>query len=163
MSSSTLTPDNLPAGRDRRTGRGHGTEALGPSGSSDSGSDVQGAHGLAHDADRFGLDRGTNEDPDESRAGDTGGPDIGDGNLDSDSDAGGSGERASAGRDTPGADSWDVDVDHIEQDGADIGAIEEGELRAGNREADQPDEGENNRPDLQDDPRNPARTSRRGR
>jgi len=30
MASSTLTPDNLPAGRDRRLGRGHGTEALEP-------------------------------------------------------------------------------------------------------------------------------------
>lgn len=163
MGSSTLTPDNLPAGRDRRTGRGHGTEALGPSDSSDSGSDVQGAHGLAHDADRFGLDRGTNEDPDESRAGDTGGPDVGDGNLDSDSDSGGSGERASAGRDNPRADSWDIDVDHIEEDGVDIGAIEAGELDAANPEAGEYDEDDRNRPDLQDDPRNPARTSRRAR
>jgi hypothetical protein len=161
MSSSTLTPDNLPAGRDRRTGLGHGTEALGPSDSSDTGSDVLGAHGLAHDADRFGLDRGTNEDPDESRAGDTGGPDVGDGNLDSDSDAGGSGERAAAGRDNPRADAWDIDVDHIEEDGEDIGAIEAGELDASNRDAGAYDEGDENRPDLQDDPRNPARTSRR--
>jgi hypothetical protein len=30
MASSTPTPDNLPAGRDRRLGRGHGTEALEP-------------------------------------------------------------------------------------------------------------------------------------
>jgi hypothetical protein len=163
MSSSTLTPDNLPAGRDRRTGRGHGTEALGPSGSSDTGSDVQGAHGLAHDADRFGLDRGTNEDPDESRAADTGGPDIGDGNLDSDSDATGTGERAAAGRDTPAADAWDIDADHIEKDGEDLGAIESGELDATNRDAGELDEGDRNRPDLQDDPRNPARTSRRSR
>jgi len=157
MSSSTLDPDNLPAGRDRRVGRGHGAAALGPSGSSDTGSDVQGAHGLAHDVDRFGLDRGTNEDPDESRAADTGGPDIGD------SDAAGSGERAAAGRDTPGADSWDVDVDHIEEDGEDVGAIEAGELDAGDRDAGELDEGNRNRPDLQDDPRNPARTSRRQR
>ncbi|HXS53739.1 MAG TPA: hypothetical protein VN782_14490 [Usitatibacter sp.] len=163
MSSSTLTPDNLPAGRDRRTGRGHGTEALGPSGSSDTGSDVQGAHGLAHDADRFGLDRGTNEDPDESRAADTGGPDIGDGDLDSDSDATGSGERAAAGRDSAAADSRDIDVDHIEEDGEDIGALEAGELDATNRDAGELDEGERNRPDLQDDPRNPARTPRRPR
>ena len=130
MSSSTLNPDNLPAGRDRRIGRGHGTEALGPSDSSDTGSDLVGAHGLAHDVDRFGLERGTNEDPDESRAADTGGPDVGDGNLDSDSDAEGSGERAAAGRDTPAADSRDIDVDHIEEDGEDIGAIEAGDLDA---------------------------------
>ena len=157
MSSSTLTPDNLPAGRDRRVGRGHGTEALGPSDSSDTGSDLVGAHGLAHDVDRFGLERGTNEDPDESRAADTGGPDVGDGNLDSDSDAQGSGERAAAGRDTPAADSRDIDVDHIEEDGEDIGTIEAGELDATNRDAGELDEGDRNRPDLQDDPRNPAR------
>ena len=157
MSSSTLTPDNLPAGRDRRVGRGHGTEALGPSDSSDTGSDLVGAHGLAHDVDRFGLERGTNEDPDESRATDTGGPDVGDGNLDSDSDAQGSGERAAAGRDTPAAESRDIDVDHIEEDGEDIGAIEAGELDATNRDAGELDEGDRNRPDVQDDPRNPAR------
>jgi hypothetical protein len=163
MSSSTLSPDNLPAGRDRRTGRGHGTEALGPSGSSDTGSDVQGAHGLAHDVDRFGLDRGTNEDPDESRAGDTGGPDIGDGNLHSDSDANGSGERASAGRDMPAADGWDIGADHIEENGRDIGALEAGDLDATSRDAGELDEGDRNRPDLQDDPRTPARTPRRKR
>ena len=146
MPSSTLTPDNLPAGRDRRLGRGHGTEALGPSDSTDSGSDVVGAHGLAHDVDRFGLERGTNEDPDESRAADTGGPDVGDGNLDSDSDAAGTGERAAAGRDTPAADASDIDVDHIEQDGEDIGAIEAGELDAGNRDAGELDEGERRAP-----------------
>jgi hypothetical protein len=43
MAGSTLTPSNLPAGPDRRLHQGHGTSALGPSDSSDSGSDVQGA------------------------------------------------------------------------------------------------------------------------
>lgn len=112
---TTLTPDNLPAGRDRRTGLGHGTAALGPSDSSDTGSDLVGAHGLAHDADRFGLDRGNNEDPDESRPAATGGPDVGDGNLDSDSDRSGTGERAAAGRDTP-ADATDITPDRIGDD-----------------------------------------------
>jgi hypothetical protein len=108
---TTLTPENLPAGRDRSTGRGHGTGALGPSDSSDTGSDLVGAHGLAHDADRFGLDRGNNEDPDERAA--NGGPDVGDGNLDSDSDRSGTGERGAAGRDTPD-DAPDIGVDRIE-------------------------------------------------
>ena len=40
MPSSTLHPDNLPAGRDRSVLKGHGTSALGPSDSSDSGSDL---------------------------------------------------------------------------------------------------------------------------
>jgi hypothetical protein len=166
MSSSTLSPDNLPAGRDRRLGRGHGTEALGPSDSSDTGSDVRGVHGLAHDVDRFGLDRGTNEDPDESRAADTGGPDVGDANLDSDSDASGTGERAAAGRDIPGADSWDVDVDHVEQDGEDIGVLDAGELEAGQAgepEAGELDAADLDRPDSKDDPRDPGRTSHRRR
>jgi hypothetical protein len=109
---TTLTPDNLPAGRDRSLGRGHGTGALGPSDSSDTGSDLVGAHGLAHDVDRFGLDRGNNEDPDESRAAATGGPDVGDGNLDSDSDRFGTGETAAAGRDTAG-DAQDIGTDRI--------------------------------------------------
>jgi hypothetical protein len=157
MSSSTLTPDNLPAGRDRRVQRGHGTDALGPSDSSDSGSDIRGAHGLAHDVDRFGLERGTNEDPDESRAADTGGPDIGDGDLDSDSDAEGTGEHAAAGRDTL-ADGRDIDVDHVIEGNIDAGALEAGELDASELE-----EGDRERPDLADHPRNAARTSRRRR
>ena len=159
MPSSTLTPDNLPAGRDRSVGRGHGTQALGPSDSSDSGSDVTGAHGLAHDVDRFGLERGTNEDPDESRAADTGGPAVGDGNLDSDSDAAGTGERAAAGRDTPLGDGGDVDVDHVIQEGGlDAGALDAGALDAGDA-----GEGDRARPDLADNPRNAARTSPRKR
>ncbi len=104
MADSTLditgeTPPN--------TGRGHGTGALGPSDSSDSGSDIVGGHGLrggAGGADLAeGLDRGTTEDPD-SGGTRTAGPDIGDANLDSDSDSSGTGERASAGRDTTTAD-----------------------------------------------------------
>jgi hypothetical protein len=42
MSQSTLDPDNLPATPDRNLGKGHGTDALGPSDRSDTGSDVQG-------------------------------------------------------------------------------------------------------------------------
>ena len=70
MASSTLLhedtePPKLP--------KGHDTASLGPSDSSDSGSDTAG-----------------------------GGPDLGDSNLDSDSDRNGTGERGAAGRDTPG-------------------------------------------------------------
>ena len=46
---------------------------------------------------------------------------MGDGNLDGDSDAAGTGERAAAGRDTPQADGSDIDVDHVEEDGVDTG------------------------------------------
>ena len=61
MTAGPLHPDNLPAGRDRILGKGHGTDALGPSDSSDSGSDVKGAGSevggvnLDSDSDRFGT------------------------------------------------------------------------------------------------------------
>lgn len=42
MADSTLDPDYLSSGHDRSLGRGHGTGALGPSDSSDTGSDMQG-------------------------------------------------------------------------------------------------------------------------
>lgn len=84
--TSTLDPDNMPVQPDREVSKGHGTGALGPSDSSDSGSDLQGARP----------------------------PGPGDTELDSDSDAQGTGERASVGRDTPAPDGGDIDVDHVE-------------------------------------------------
>lgn len=76
MSESTLDPDNLPVTSDRKLGKGHGTDALGPSDRSDTGSDVQG------------------------------GPAAEEGLLDSDTDAEGTGERGAVGSDpdTLGAD-----------------------------------------------------------
>ena len=113
--NSTLDPDNFPDAPDRVTGKGHGTGALGPSDSSDSGSDVSGGPGLAIDADAaLPLDTGTTSDLEAGSAGGTAGPDVGDADLDSDSDAGGTGERAAAGRDTVVRDGADIDVDHIE-------------------------------------------------
>jgi hypothetical protein len=88
MSSSTLTPGNLPAGPDRRIHQGHGTAALGPSDNSDSGSDLVGA-------------------------GNTPGFDPDDPNLDSDTDAEGTGERSAAGG--AARDGADIDTDHIER------------------------------------------------
>jgi hypothetical protein len=113
MTAGPLHPDNLTNGRDRSLGRGHGTNALGPSDSTDSGSDVVGGPGLAGEVDGFGIERETSE-LEESTARGTAGPDVGDANLDSDSDAEGTGESATAGRDTvvePGA---DIGTDHIE-------------------------------------------------
>jgi hypothetical protein len=78
------------------TDKGHGTRALGPSDTSDSGSDLQGPGICENEAEVLGLDSGTNED---GAHGTGAGRDVGDANLDSDSDAGGTGERASAGRD----------------------------------------------------------------
>lgn len=111
--NSTLDPDNFPEPPDRTLGIGHGTGALGPSDTSDSGSDLIGASGLAGE-DELDFDTGTTSDLEASSAGGTAGPDVGDANLDSDSDSGGTGERAAAGRDTVVRDGADIDVDHIE-------------------------------------------------
>lgn len=113
MSSSSLDPENMNA-HDRQLGKGHGTRALGPSDTSDSGSDLLGADGMAQDAGLH-FDTGTNDDMERSTARHTAGPDVGDANLDSDSDSAGTGEHATAGRDTMSADGRDIDVDHIEQ------------------------------------------------
>ena len=84
MSGSTLDPDNLPVTPDRVLGSGHGKGALGPSDSSDSGSDMQGVPG---------------QDAEE---------------LDNDSDAAGTGERAGVEPHNASPDGGDIDVDHVE-------------------------------------------------
>jgi hypothetical protein len=81
--------------------KGHTTRDLGPSDRSDTGSDIAGGPGLEKDGDALDLARGTTSDAERSRRPSTAGPDIGDENLDSDSDSGGTGERAAAGRDAP--------------------------------------------------------------
>jgi hypothetical protein len=115
--TSTLDPDNFPERPDRSLGKGHGVDSLGPSDISDTGSDVIGGSGFAGNLDKeqqLDLDEGTTSDMEASRAGGTAGPDIGDANVDSDSDYGGTGERASAGRDTVAKDGADIDTDHVE-------------------------------------------------
>ena len=114
MATSPLDPSNLSGRKDRSLGRGHGTRALGPSDSSDSGSDLVGAPGLAGQVDGFGIDRGNTNETEESFAGNTAGPDVGDANLDGDSDRTGTGETAAASRDAVGGDGSDIDADHIE-------------------------------------------------
>jgi hypothetical protein len=115
MAAGPLHPDNLTNGRDRDVTRGHGTRALGPSDTSDSASDIVGAPGLAGQIDGFGIDRQPGSDLEESFAGGTAGPDVGDANLDSDSDSSGTGEAATIPRDPLGADGADIDTDHIEE------------------------------------------------
>lgn len=97
-SSSTLDPENFPAGKQRKTQKGHDTRSLGPSDSSDSGSDMAGP-GLVDD-DGLGLDRGTNQDSEAGRynAADAGAS-VGDLNLDDNSDRNGTGEHLTAGKD----------------------------------------------------------------
>ena len=102
------------------TRKGHGTRALGPSDSSDSGSDIVGGAGLNRQ-DGLPLTRGSTSDPDIDAPGATAGPDIGDADLDSDSDRYGTGERAAAGRDSTEA----VDETLTEHDRDDVEAVHE--------------------------------------
>ncbi|WP_332673802.1 hypothetical protein [Aromatoleum sp.] len=93
---------------------GHSTADLGPSDSSDSGSDIAAAGGLSDDAG-LGNDSGTTSDMDLGRGA---GPDHGDSNLDGDSDsaASGTGERRGAGRDDSSREANDIQPDKITRD-----------------------------------------------
>ena len=127
MARSTLnqTGESKPG-----VGKGHGTGALGPSDSSDSGSDIAGNRGLDHD-DGLPFTRGTTSDPDEDGRGATAGPDIGDADLDSDSDRFGTGERGAAGRDStePTDETFSeqdvVDIESDDQPEDELGAIDD--------------------------------------
>ena len=115
--ASTLTGGR---GKDREIMKGHGTDALGPSDTSDSGSDISGGPGLI-EGEVIGLDHGTNEDIDAVTR--TAGSDIGDAGLDSDSDSVGTGEHMTAGREPGARANRDVLPDHIESIG-DIADLE---------------------------------------
>ena len=84
-----------------RLDKGRTTRDLGPGDRSDTGSDITGGPGLEKDGDALDFQHGTTSDAEMSRRPATAGPDIGDENLDSDTDSGGTGERAAAGRDAP--------------------------------------------------------------
>jgi hypothetical protein len=110
--SSTLDPDNLVPSGHQVPMKGHNVGSLGPSDSSDSGSDMAGP-GLVND-DVLNLDRGTNED---SEGGsydriDSGGS-VGDLGMDDNSDRYGTGEHMTAGKDPRVRTSADVDSDRI--------------------------------------------------
>jgi hypothetical protein len=62
MGNSTLDMDN-DYEADRNLGKGHGTNALGPSNSSDSGSDVAGIPGIDSDTDADGTGERATVDP----------------------------------------------------------------------------------------------------
>lgn len=98
-------------GKDRETMKGHGTDALGPSDTSDSASDISGGPGII-EGDVIGLDHGTNEDIESHTR--NAGSDIGDAGLDSDSDSVGTGEHMTAGREPGGRANRDVLPDHVE-------------------------------------------------
>lgn len=105
MADSTLDPTRE---KPAETTKGHGTRSLGPSGSSDSGSDLQGP-GLAQDAGLH-FDTGTTSDLERSGGA---GHDVGDANLDSDSDEAGTGELSTAGRDDDVGEARDIAPDRI--------------------------------------------------
>lgn len=134
--STLLRTGETPPG----TQKGHGTAALGPSDSSDSGSDIRGGPGLAGD-DGLGLAPGTTSDPDLAPEPDAG-ADIGDADLDSDSDRFGTGERAAAGRDaTTPVDRTLYDEQGRAYDGDDIADETARDLAPGNDDADGDDAG----------------------
>jgi len=110
-SNSTLDPDNLPTSS-RKVPKGHDTRSLGPSDSSDSGSDMAGP-GLI-DVDAINLDRGTNQDIEAGR-GDVAdaGASVGDLGMDDNSDRNGTGEHLTAGKDPSVRIGSDVDTDRV--------------------------------------------------
>jgi hypothetical protein len=109
---STLDPDNFPYRRGRKNLKGHDTASLGPSDSSDTGSDLKGP-GLLDD-DMLHLDRGTNEDSEAGSVRDPdAGPSLGDLCLDDNSDSRGTGEHLTAGKDPKVRVNQDVGVDRI--------------------------------------------------
>src|SRR5688572_25550323 len=118
-SSSTLDPENFPGGKPRKTQKGHDTRSLGPSDSSDTGSDMAGP-GLVDD-DALGLDRGTNQDNESGRynVADAGAS-VGDLGMDDNSDRYGTGEHLTAGKDPDIRVGADHDADRV------VGADEAG-------------------------------------
>lgn len=107
---STLTGGR---GKDRETQKGHGTSALGPSDTSDSASDIAGAPGVI-EGDVIGLDHGNYGDIEGSPT-HTAGADIGDADLDSDSDSVGTGEHMTAGREPTRGANRDIFPDRVER------------------------------------------------
>ena len=106
MADSTLDTEGFTAPPIRK---GSGTSALGPSDTSDSGSDPQGPGVYESDTAMLNLEQALFQESAKSGAG----RDIGDANLDSDTDAGGTGERASAGRDIDVESGSDIAPDRI--------------------------------------------------
>jgi hypothetical protein len=110
--SSTLDPDNLVPSGNRLNIKGHDVGSLGPSDSSDTGSDMNGP-GLVND-DMLNLDRGTNEDSEGgSYASNDAGASVGDAGMDDNSDRFGTGEHMTAGKDPHIRSSADIDSDRI--------------------------------------------------
>jgi hypothetical protein len=112
MAGSTLDPDNVPPRRGRKTVKGTDMKSLGPSDTSDSGSDMAGPGMVGDDA--VHLDRGTNEDPEGGKVGKIeAGASVGDREMDDTSDASGTGEHLTAGKEPRGRTNADRDTDRV--------------------------------------------------
>jgi hypothetical protein len=112
MAGSTLDPDNVPLRRGRKTVKGTDVKSLGPSDTSDSGSDMAGPGMVGDDA--VHLDRGTNEDPEGGTLGKIeAGASVGDREMDDTSDASGTGEHLTAGKEPRGRTNADRDSDRV--------------------------------------------------
>jgi hypothetical protein len=120
MAGSSLDPDNLPfGGKQRATLKGHDTKSLGPSDTSDSGSDMAGPGWT--DEDALNLERGTNEDSEAGRQNVAdAGASVGDLGMDDNSDRYGTGEHLTAGKEPRIRVNADRDTDRI------VGADEAG-------------------------------------
>jgi hypothetical protein len=117
--ASTLDPDAVAAGRRPKAPKGHDVKSLGPSDTSDSGSDMAGP-GLTDD-EALGLDRGTNEDPQAGRKNVAdAGASVGDLGMDELSDKYGTGEHFTAGKEPDFQPDGDRDTDRV------VGADEAG-------------------------------------
>lgn len=107
---STLDPDNVPPSSNPEP-TGSETGALGPSDSSDSGSDIAGAK-------RHEFDKDTELDEHALETGDA--------ELASDTDRAGTGERSSADGDSTLIDDADIEPDRIETPNAPDEGVDEG-------------------------------------
>ena len=135
MAGSTLDPDNIPARKRRHTQKEHDVASLGPSDTSDSGSDMKGP-GLVGD-NALPLDRGTNEDPEAGTVGKIeAGAAVGDRDMDDTSDSHGTGEHLTAGKDPRIRPNQDRDADRVvgsDQAGLGGGLDQAEEARLGNK------------------------------
>ena len=150
--NSTLDPDNIPAGKSYKLPKGHDTRSLGPSDSSDSGSDMAGP-GLI-DADALNLDRGTNEDIEAGRddVADAGAS-VGDLGMDDNSDRYGTGEHLTAGKDPAVRVAGDIETDRIvgEEEaglGGGLDQAEEAQLGITDEQIEQQQREKQNRPNA---------------
>jgi hypothetical protein len=107
-----LDPDKVSNPDRIRDPRGHDVRSLGPSDSSDSGSDMLGP-GLV-DEDLLGLDRGTNEDSEGGHlSAYDAGASVGDLGADENSDSAGTGEHMAAGKEPDIREGGDIAPDRI--------------------------------------------------